>query len=197
VGWLTGTITRGALITAPALIGAGAVMQPVLKRRLSGFSTSQGLPSSWISRLDNLRRFFWPELAHYNWILGVRPSTRVPAPHAEWWRDWVWIESGHTWLLWNGGVPLFVSFIAFVWLGLRRTARLARRRLDAVGVAGIAAFSAVAVVAVLTTFDPHLTLRGTADLLFALLGLTFAAPDRPQVRGDRPLASAVAGSSDG
>jgi hypothetical protein len=173
VGWLTRTITRGAIAAVPALVMAGALMQPVLQARLSGFSTSRGLPSSWVARLDNLRRFFWPELfSDFNWLLGVRPTARVAAPHAEWWRDWVWIESGHTWLLWNGGIPLVIAFVFFTVAALRQTGRVARRRTDAVGVAGIAAFTAVAVVFVLTTFDPHLTLRGTADLLFALLALS-------------------------
>lgn len=180
VGWLTRTLTRGAVASIPAIIAAGVVMQPVLAKRLSGFHTSAGLPSSWVSRLDNLRRFFWPQLAHYNWILGVRPSARVPAPHAEWWRDWVWIESGHTWLLWNGGVPLLLSYVAFVWTAVKRSAALARARVDAVGVAAIAACTAVVVMTVLTTFDPHLTLRGSADLLFVLLALTFAAPRSAQ-----------------
>jgi hypothetical protein len=192
VGVLTRTLTRGAVATAPLLLAGGAVMQPVLQARLAAFSTDSGLPSSWLARLDNLRRFFWPELAHYNWVLGVRPSTRVPAPHAEWWREWVWIESGHTWLLWNGGIPLFAAFFAFLWAGLRRTARVARERTDAIGVAAIATFAALAVVGVLTTFDPHLTLRGTADLLFALLALTFVAPATPQVAGAFPRDSLVA-----
>jgi hypothetical protein len=198
VGWLTRTITRGALVAVPSLVLAGAVMQPVLQARLSGFSTSRGLPSSWVARLDNLRRFFWPELfSDFNWLLGVRPSARVAAPHAEWWRDWVWIESGHTWLLWNGGIPFLLAFCLFTWTALRQTGRVARRH-DAVGVAGIAAFTGVAVVFVLTTFDPHLTLRGTADLLFALLALSCADRARGQGAAARPRASlASAGRSGG
>jgi hypothetical protein len=194
VGWLTRTLTRGAIVAVPSLLLAGAVMQPVLQTRLSGFSTSRGLPSSWIGRLDNLHRFFWPVLfSSFNWLLGVRPSARVPAPHAEWWREWVWIESGHTWLLWNGGIPLVGAFLFFTWAALRQTARVARRY-DAVGVAGIAAATAVTVVFVLTSFDPHLTLRGTADLLFALLALSCADRAGRQGVAARPRASVVSGS---
>ena len=172
VGYLTRRLARGAIIAAPSAVAAVALLQPVLQRRLSGFSSAEGLPSSWVVRLDNLRRFFWPELfSHFHYVLGVRPSGRVRAP--ETWRTWVWIESGHTWLLWNGGLPLFGSFVAFVWVGLRGAAAVARARADAVGVAAVATFAAVVVVAVLTTFDAHLTLRGTADMLFALLALTF------------------------
>ena len=198
VGWLTRTITRGAAVAVPSLLLTGALMQPVLQARLSGFSTSRGLPSSWISRLDNLHRFFWPVLfSNFNWLLGVRPSARVPAPHAEWWHDWIWIESGHTWLLWNGGVPLLIAFVGFTAAALLQTGRVARRRTDAVGIAAIASFTAVAVVFVLTTFDPHLTLRGTADLLFALLALSCADRARGQDAGARPRVSLVSAGRSG
>lgn len=175
VGFVARALTRGMLMAAPGLIVAGALMQPVLERRLEGFQTSRGLPSSWLARLENLERFFWPELFRdYNWVFGVRPSARVPAPAVEWWRDWVWIESGHTWLLWNGGIPLFAAFIVFLIAGVRHALRLCWRS-DEVGVAATALLAALAVVALLTTFDPHLTMRGTGDLLFALFGLTFVS----------------------
>lgn len=173
VGLVGRALTRGVLLAAPALALAGVVMQPVLERRLSGFQTSRGLPSSWLARLENLERFFWPELFRdYNWVFGVRPSARVPAPAVEWWRDWVWIESGHTWLLWNGGIPLFVAFFFFLLTGARHALRSCRRP-DEVGVVATALLAALAVIAILTTFDPHLIMRGSGDMLFALLGLSF------------------------
>lgn len=176
VGAVTGRLTKGAVMAAPVGLATLVVMQPVIERRLEAFSTSAGLPQSWQARLDNLNRFFWPELFRdFHWVLGVRPSTRVPGP--EWWREWVWIESGHTWLLWNGGVPLVLAYVAFVVSALARTARAARRSfLGGDGVAAVvttAACAAVAQMTVLTLFDPHLTLRGAADLLFALLALAF------------------------
>ena len=49
--------------------------------------------------------------------------------------------------------------------------RVTQARTDAVGVAGIASFTSLLVVALLMTLDVHLTLRGAADLFFALLAL--------------------------
>jgi hypothetical protein len=178
VGLLTGRLTRTALAMLPVALIGGLLMQPVIERRLSRFGSDGSLPPSWRGRLENLRTYFWPELfADFNFVLGVRPSARVPAP--ETWRQYVWIESGHTWLLWNGGIPLFIAFGVFLWTGLRTTAQVARARTDAVAVAATAAFSALVAVAILMTFDLHLTLRGSADLLFTLLALATASYVHP------------------
>lgn len=178
LGLLTGRLSRIMLVTLPVALISGLAMQPVVERRLSGFDSAQGLPPSWLGRLENLRTFFWPELfSNFNFVLGVRPSARVPAP--ELWRQYVWIESGHTWLLWNGGIPLLVAFFVFLWTSLRVTARVARARVDAIGAAAMAGFAALMVLAVLMTLDPHLTLRGSADLLFSLLALATTAGAGP------------------
>ena len=179
VGLVTGRLARGALLLSPVFVATAALLQPVLQRRLAAISAESGLPSSWLARIDNLQRFFWPELFRdLNWVVGVRPSARVAAP--EKWREWVWIESGHTWLLWNGGVALLVAFFAFLVTGWRLAFAVLRRVADddAGGVVAIGTISALAVLAVLMTFDPHLTLRGAADLLFALLGLLAASSYR-------------------
>ena len=178
VGLLTGRLSRIMFAALPVALVSGVAMQPVIERRLSGFDSAQGLPPSWLGRLENLRTFFWPELfSNFNFVLGVRPSARVPAP--ELWRQYVWIESGHTWLLWNGGIPLFLAFFVFLWTGLKITARVARARVDAIGVAALASCAALMVLAVLMTLDPHLTLRGSADLLFSLLALATTAGAAP------------------
>jgi hypothetical protein len=170
IGLLTRRFTRvGVLLLGVAPI-AWLVFQPVVARRVSDLDPVTGLPYSWVARLRNLRTHFWPELfSDFNFVLGVRPSARVRVNLA--WRDYLWIESGHTWLLWTGGVPLFLAFCWFVVVSLRKTARVARARADAIGIAAMAGFSGLSVVAVLMTLDSHLTLRGTADLLFSLLAL--------------------------
>ncbi|MBA2575188.1 MAG: hypothetical protein H0V05_00850 [Euzebyaceae bacterium] len=168
-GYVTGHLRTAVLALLPAGLLGKLVLQPVLQERISRLD-SEGVPVSWVARLDNLRTYFWPELTtDFNYLLGVRPSARVPAPES--WRDWVFIESGHTWLLWNGGIPLVVAFFLFLWVAMRTVARVARSRRDGIGVAAVASFTALTVLAVLMTFDPHLTLRGSADLSFPLLAL--------------------------
>jgi hypothetical protein len=129
-------------------------------------------------RYDNLRLFVWPQVfSGENWLFGVRPSARIVADVA--WGPYIFIESGHTWLLWTGGIPFFLSFLLFMWVAVRTTAAIARSRRDSVGVAATASFASLLALFVLMSFDVHLTLRGTADMLFSLLALATA------VRGDR------------
>ncbi|HEX3335143.1 MAG TPA: hypothetical protein VHS54_01700 [Jatrophihabitans sp.] len=152
--------------------GAVAIylLRPVIEQRLSGFNSVSGLPVSWTGRLTNLRTYFWPRLfSHGNFLLGVQPSARVPV--ASQGTGYVWIESGYTWLLWGGGVPLLVSFAFFVYAALRLGWPVARNRSDAAGTAGIVVCVAVPVMSVLMIFDPHLTYRGAAEEMFAMLAL--------------------------
>jgi hypothetical protein len=186
---LTGRIGRLLMIGLPMLALAAAVLWPVLATRLSGFESAAGLPPSWLGRLDNLQRFVLPELTSgLNWLLGVRPSARLPAPES--WREWVYIESGYAWLLWIGGIPFLLAFLAFAVVALRDLTPLARERTDAVGVAASAAVAAVFSMAVLMLFDPHLTMRGGADLLFPLLAMSLTGVGRtaPVVKAPLQLA---------
>jgi hypothetical protein len=154
----------------PVAILGGIVMWPVIEVRLMGFQSASGMPDSWIVRLRNLNTYFWPELfSHGNWVLGVRPSARVPAAHEEF--GWVWIESGYTWLLWGGGIPLLGAYLYFAWAAVQKAGTMARRHFDAIGIVGLAVVGAVCANVVLMIFDPHLTYRGAADAMFGLLAL--------------------------
>jgi hypothetical protein len=163
----------------------------VIALRLIGFAGGTELPSSWTGRLENLQRFVWPELTSgLNWLLSVRPSARIPAP--EMWRDWVFIESGYLWLLWTGGLPMLLAFLFFCWTALAALLRSRREHApDPIGVAATAALAGLALMTVLMLLDPHLTMRGSADLFFPLLALACVhsphAPQEGQGRRERPM----------
>jgi Mrp family chromosome partitioning ATPase/capsular polysaccharide biosynthesis protein len=167
----------------PAGLAGVAVLWPVVSIRLNGFHSAYGLPTSWLGRLSNLRTYFWPKLlSHWNFALGVRPAARVPVLTQN--PAYVWIESGYTWLLWAGGIPFLASYVYFTAVTVKRGWDAARHETGALSVAGAAAFVAVLVTAVLMLFDPHLTYRGSADLLFVLIAL--AATRSASSRGTRP-----------
>jgi len=172
-GLVTRRLGRLLLVAVPTAALAGLALWPLVLRRLDDFETLAGLPASWAGphgRWSNLSTFFWPRLAEDdNWLTGVQIAPRVQSP--ELWRDWVWIESGHTWLLWTGGIPFFLACMAFFAVAMVAVQRVARARRDAIGVAAVGSLAALAVNFVLLTFDVHLTMRGAADLTFALLAL--------------------------
>jgi hypothetical protein len=91
----------------------------------------------------------------------------------------VWIESGYTWLLWGGGVPLLASYLAFAAASIRKGWRFARRA-DAAGAAGAAVAAIMCAQVVVMLFDPHLTYRGSGDTIFMLLALVRRLPGRRQ-----------------
>jgi hypothetical protein len=187
-------LTRAGRIAAyalPVAAIASVVLWPVIKIRLAGFDSAAGLPVSWLDRLYNLRTYFWPVLfSDHNWILGVRPSARIATSSRQY--GFVWIESGYTWLLWGGGIPLLGSYMAFVAAVLRKCWKHSRRA-DASGIIATALAAAVCSQAVLMLFDPHLTYRGSGDVFFLLLALVRVLPGRtePAEGGERPGAAAV------
>lgn len=178
----------------PGMALAVAVAWPAVSTRLAGFSSGNGLPVSWTGRLYNLQNYFWPVLfTQHRYLLGVRPAARIPDPHRA--NGFIWIESGYTWLLWAGGIPLLVAFVAFVVITARTSLRVARsgdpapRRVSAT-----AAFVAIVITTVLMTFDPHLTYRGSADELFILLALACPTSRAGDGRSGRKPSSTERGS---
>lgn len=168
-------------VGTPFAVLAVALLSPVLRTRLAGLDPATGLPLSWTGpdgRLANLRRYVLPELLEgHSWIMGVRPASRIDTP-SEPWRDWLWIESGYAWLLWSGGVPLLAAFVVYVTL-LWRTARAGVRLSEGPDRAvAVAALVGAALLAVLMVLDQHVALRGSADLLFPLVGLLAAGDVR-------------------
>lgn len=159
-------------IGVPSLIVVLAAFMPVVSARLTGFGDRSGMPPSWQGRWKNLEEYFFPQLfSNYNWITGVRPAPRLPAH--ETWREMVYIESGYVWLLWIGGIPFLAAFSFFAWASGQHLWRVVHERADAVGAAATAGFAFLIALVALTLFDPHLTLRGAADLFFPLLALSF------------------------
>jgi len=189
VGFVLRRLGRTLVLLGVSAFAAAIALWPVIQARLNGFNNAYGLPVSWVGRLHNLQTFFWPQLGQsYNWLTGVRPTARVPTPLSlRYQGPWIWIESGHTWLLWTGGVVFLVAYFVYVIVTMRGVLGIARQRKDIVGVAATGSFAALAVTAVLMTFDVHLTLRGAAELSFGLLAL--ALPKLPVKRGDVPRIS--------
>jgi hypothetical protein len=169
----TGTARRVALAGLGLAAVAAVVLQPVLAARTSATDPNTGLPVSWTGRygrLDNLQHYFWPQIgSDLNWLFGVQTSSRVPG--AEPWREWVYIESGYTWALWNGGLPLLIAALALVVVAIRTGRRLTASSRGVPRAVGITLAVVAWALAVLMFLDPHLTLRGGADLLFVVLAL--------------------------
>jgi hypothetical protein len=170
--WRFSTVRRNSirfLWLVPVALAVGA---PALIGRLEGFGEF-GVPRSWLGRWNNLSNFYLPRFGFINVLLGVSPNSVLPAP--ERWREVIYLEGGYLQLLWVGGLPLLA---AFIWLSvavLRRTGQLMAQtdgQSNALGAAASAMWICWWFVLILTVLDPHLTLRGTGDVLFMLMGIT-------------------------
>lgn len=165
--WRFPELRRRAVRFLPVVAAACVVGAPAVVGRLQGFGTL-GLPQSWLVRWDNLASLYLPEFDLLRVLVGVTPDPVLQAP--ETWREVVYLESGYLQFLWIGGIPLLA---AFGWLSvvvLRSTAQLRARR-DTLGACVSALEIAWWFLLVLSVLDPHLTLRGTGDLLFTLLAI--------------------------
>jgi hypothetical protein len=187
------------LIAMPVAAALGILtMWPVVETRLQGFASVHGLPASWLDRIHNLETYFWPELGSGpNILLGVRPAARIPIGDEI--TGFVWIESGYTWLLWGGGIPLLLAFVGFAAVVLWLAKTQLRFGAPDTQVAALATLVALIVIVGLMVFDPHLTYRGSADCFFALLALTVAGSRGgrseldPDSGGSAPSNSALQG----
>ena len=173
----------------PYLVAGAAVASPVIIQRLSGFASPYGVPRSWLGRVDNLSHFYLPRLGNFRFVLGVSPNSVLNAP--ETWREKIFLESGHLWLLWVGGIPMLCAFL--VWLHLARAGARQRAVRDPDGVVGVASAAArvsLTIMAVLTTIDMHLTLRGASDvlMLFVATGIApLVLPRETVAQSQRPV----------
>lgn len=166
--WRFNTVRRRSLRflwLAPIVLAFGA---PALIGRLQGFG-EYGVPRSWIGRWNNLSNYYLPKFDFINVLLGVSPNSVLPA--SERWREVVYLEGGYLQLLWVGGIPLLAAFIWLAVAVLRRTAELMVVP-GAVGAAASTLWVCWWFVLILTVIDPHLTLRGTGDVLFMLMAIT-------------------------
>ena len=191
---VTKSVRRLIVMSLPVLLVAGFAVAPLAQRRLQGFDGAaitsaerndvQNLPnedrgralfemnpgSSWDVRLYNLETYFVPKFDDVNNIIwGVSPQARVVSPRKG--EDFIWIESGHLWLLWSGGIPLFLAWFGLIGMGMVTARRVLRTTPGPVGAVGAGVFGALMTVNLAQTFDPHITLRGSADILYPLLAL--------------------------
>ena len=198
LAWVTRSFGKLARFGLPLLLVVAIVAAPLLARRVAGFdgaevtsekradianspASEQGRQlfeanpgSSWDVRLYNLEMFFIPSLREpTNIIWGVTPQARVTSPREG--EEFIWIESGHLWLLWSGGVWLFMTWFALLIVGMVQARRTLRRHSGPIAVAGAATFGSLWIMNVAQTFDPHMTLRGSADAFYPLLALMMAA----------------------
>ncbi|NMO88385.1 hypothetical protein [Actinomycetospora sp. TBRC 11914] len=178
--WISALVAAGFLVVAfpqlrrrarravvPAALLVAAVGVPAVLARAQD-TASSGVPISWLTRWDNLSSFYLPALGDFHFALGVRPNPVLPAP--ETWREVIYLESGYLELLWVGGIPLLLGFVWLSWAVLR-TAQEGASRPDARGALTQALGICWWTLVVVSVLDAHLTLRGTGDLLFVLLGV--------------------------
>jgi hypothetical protein len=167
--WI-GAFIVGALLVwrLPEVRGPLLRLTPLLVGRFREISEGSA-PQSWLVRWDNLTYFYIPRLVHNGqFLVGVSPNSVVVPPDTV--RDVVYLESGYLQLLFVGGMPLLVGFVALFVAVFRLTCRL-EPRTDGVGACAFTLAVAWWMIVVLSLTDIHLFMRGVGDLIFILLGI--------------------------
>ncbi len=155
-----------------------AAVWPVIALRLQGFNCSANLPTSWQVRISNVEDLVLPELSRdFNWAFGVRPDTSIDTPLVL--NGETFIESGILWLLWAGGLALLCAFALLMVLAFRRFRDASMADDPWLAATGGAGLAATCFVAVLTSVDPHITLRGFADVFYPVMAMSLVAAAAP------------------
>ena len=175
-------IRRRVLRLWPVPVVLALLAVPVVLGRLQDVTTT-GVPVSWATRVDNLGHYYLPVLGGFRFVLGIGPSSVMAAQ--ETWRDVVYLENGYLEFLWVGGLPLLLGFLWFS-VAVLRAARSGAADTGPRGTVAEALRVVWWTLLFSTILDPHLTLRGSGDLLFVLLALVVGAHTLTSARPHRP-----------
>ncbi len=177
--WRFPELRRRAWRFLPMIPIVFAIGAPAVLSRMEGIA-DHGVPVSWLGRWDNLSSFYLPRFDFLNILIGVSPNSVLEAP--ERWRDVIYLEGGYLQFLWIGGIPLL---LAFAWLSVAvlRTSSQLMNKPGALGATASGLWIVWWFLLVLTVIDPHLTMRGIGDILFALMAIVAGRPiaRRPSV----------------
>lgn len=169
--WQHRVLLKTLLAGVPFAIVAALFAAPIIENRLGDVAGRSLVPQSWLIRWVNVTELYWPDIRAGGWIWGVHPNTVVVPPDS--WRAEVFLESGYLWTLWVGGLPLLICFVGLLvstWRALSVDTN------DPVQeIARVAGKSIVVFMVVFNLIDPHLTLRGGADLFYVLVPVALAA----------------------
>lgn len=163
--WQHRVLLKSVAIGLPAVAVVALLMAPIIEGRLADGAGRSLIPQSWLIRWVNVTELYWPQISDGGWMLGVHPDTVVLPPDS--WRTEVFLESGYAWTLWVGGLPLLICCLGLLvssWRSLNVTSTEPMQE-----VARAAARAAVVFMALFSIIDPHMTLRGGADLLYVLV----------------------------
>jgi len=180
--WRHKVFLKTVTVGVPFAVVAALVMAPILQSRLADVPGRSFIPQSWLVRWVNVSELYWPDIRSGGWLWGVNPDSVVVPPDS--WRTDVFLESGYLWTLWVGGLPLFLCFAGLlisIWRSLNVESS------DPTFQVALTTGSALVVfMAIFNVIDPHLTLRGGADLFYILVPVALAATPMA-VKDSRPV----------